>query len=55
VTVPEIAREILMRFGMTEDKDFEIRDYSTYEKRELYVQYEESDSDHSEDGLTFTR
>ena len=43
VTVLDIAREILMRFGMKEAGDFTIREYSTYEKRELYVQYEESD------------
>ena len=43
VTVPDIAREILLRFGLTDGTDFAIRDFSTYEKRELYVQYEESD------------
>jgi type VI secretion system secreted protein VgrG len=45
VTVLDIAREIFMRFGMSEQKDFEIRGYGKPAKRELYVQYEESDWD----------
>ena len=43
VTVLDITREILVRFGMKDGEDFEIRSYATYDKRELYVQFEESD------------
>ena len=43
LTVLDIAREILTRFGLTADRDFDFRIFATYEKRELYVQYEESD------------
>jgi type VI secretion system secreted protein VgrG len=43
VTVLDIAREILMRFSMKEMEDFIVRTFGSYETRELYVQYEESD------------
>jgi type VI secretion system secreted protein VgrG len=43
VTVLDITREILVRFGMKDGEDFEIRSYASYEKRDLYVQFEESD------------
>jgi type VI secretion system secreted protein VgrG len=45
VTIPELAKQVLSGYGLTEGEDFELRVRQKLQKREYIVQYQESDWD----------